>query len=766
MKNLMKTITIIAINLCFCNNVIAYSSIPSIEVTPQKHSVSKSHFKIAKAYWLPDYTAGVATIINSGSSSEAPKSCKEAGLIDAKDIPANKTCTKTFQVNLTCYKDCICAPKYTHSSSELTGYKLNDDCCDGKCSGVIACEKPEGWSFRRPSSYLHKEIMELKHECGPIYFLCPRGFQPIKNAMYGNQYNLTSCPAHQNYITNGGGPYCAKCENKSCADYNFQDNNDTTINCTAQTPYAGKTCYDCKSCAAQYKYDSRNCKSPNILGTDTCGNKSSECNCPIGITNCQFDCKTHYTGSCSTICKECKTCIPLANETNCSFGTTSCSDDCGGTRTCCKTCETKAAKELFEKINSGVKGVITIKEDIVFCPNTGIVLKDGQSLIGANNTTQKLTFNFNNNAKKAIGIDLANNSSISQLDIDYKTLVDSNDTNFHAIRNNNNKDVTIKDVNITVKGGSYYTNTAGIANFGEINLLGNINILTKSGNSSGIYNKATSSLTQDKSSTLNIKTNDTRGCGIIGGKNNLNGTVNIITQAYADGIKDATNNISSTSIINIQSSLFGHAIENSINNVFGKINIKSEYKGISNSTNNISGVINIQTSGLTANGIENSDNEISGTLNIETKLSGNGIYKGKNKILRTGIVNIKTKDNGIDSSTNTIDGKVSIRASHGINGGANTLNSSAELLINNMVEEAINAVLNYNTSSKIGIISSYHEPGKNINIWEAKKRGKLTVDVIDGGTFTLKDHPDFKDINNRKKMPPFPSFPKLPAFFN
>ncbi|MBS4774172.1 MAG: hypothetical protein KHX55_07890, partial [Proteobacteria bacterium] len=57
-----------------------------------------------------------------------------------------------------------------------------------------------------------------------------------------------------------------------------------------------------------YKYDTGNCPSPKIIGTDKCAGKASTCSCPATVTcGTGITCKTKAPVGC-TGCIECNTC--------------------------------------------------------------------------------------------------------------------------------------------------------------------------------------------------------------------------------------------------------------------------------------------------------------------------------------------------------------------------------------------------------------------------------------------------------------------------
>ena len=234
-------------------------------------------------------------------------------------------------------------------------------------------------------------------------------------------------------------------------------------------------------------------------------------------------------------------------------------------------------RELLDAIanTTAADGVIVIASDITLTTDTGLVLKNGQKLVGQNfidgkGGRAKLSFNFNN-ADKAVGIDLSQGSQLSDLIIDYTTLQRNNHTDFHALRNNGFKDIKLHNLDIIIEAeGTEYFSSAGIGNFdgGEINLSGEINITAPSTTSRyvyGVYSRNTGKIVQAEDSIFNITTMGERGYAIGGGDNTFNGVVNISTSGkFGIGLLDCNNILNGT--LNITTTAQdGYGIWNSSN---------------------------------------------------------------------------------------------------------------------------------------------------------------------------------------------------------
>ena len=685
MKKIINFVTIILTYFYFASNSYASNNFAPPIMPQLEASDSQTGFKMARAYWLPDYTYGTATISDNGNNTQTD-SCSYYG--QKTSIPLNKTCTKTTPaIGLTCYRDCYCSDKYQYRTCP-SGKMLSTDCCDERCSSCDECTTTGNWSYTK-QNVEKSRIKTTTQTCGDVFFACELGFKPMDHSILGDIGNLKTCPEHQAITISTDGENCAKCSNKPCSEFGYQDKETSNKICTVVNPYTGKNCYSCKECGTEYKYNASNCPAPNTLSGSNCGGKHTEC----------------------TIVE---TCSPLANQTNCSSGTYSCSNGCDGTRICCDNCETEQRK-LLETINSGKKGVITVEHDIRFCKNVGIVLQDGQSLAGKNGLKQKLTFNFDS-PEKAVGIELGNNSNLSNLSIDYTSLNKNNKYDFHAIRNNKKKGTNLKDIDITVKNDEISEHAmAGIGNFGTMYLQGIIDIYTVQPIGryvSGIsgYHKFPyqGTLIQDKDSTLNIQSS---GNGINWGINTLAGIVNIKTKGMSEyGIKA------------------GNII--------------------------LSGTTNIQTSGQYAHGILGGEYDIPGTLNIKIKGPQTQAISGGSQNI-TGTVNIQVDSSwgyAISTGITTILGTVNIKNNkyYGSTLASIHVTPTGTLLISTpkLAVTSYNSGTYYVPGATIGLNTNSDKPS---GLWQAKTTGELPY-----FGFTLDKSPDFNLIGEFPQQPDIP----------
>ena len=204
--------------------------------------------------------------------------------------------------------------------------------------------------------------------------------------------------------------------------------------------------------------------------------------------------------------------------------------------------EVTTEAELIDAVNNTAEGsVIVIKNDIVLSANTEIKLKSGQKLVGQNfidgkGGTAKLTFNFDASAVSAVGIDLAENSLLADLKIDYTTAKADNRTDFYAVRNLNHHQTSMRNIDISYKTDNSSGVISGAVFIGtgaEVIFDGTINInlpSTLSAAKMGIVSEPGGGLlVQNKNSVLNISTAAERGYGIREVSCILNGITNIHT---------------------------------------------------------------------------------------------------------------------------------------------------------------------------------------------------------------------------------------------
>ena len=135
-------------------------------------------------------------------------------------------------------------------------------------------------------------------------------------------------------------------------------------------------------------------------------------------------------------------------------------------------------EELLAAIDSGNQGLIVLKQDITMTTNQNIVLKDGQSLVGAryldtSKQQTKLNFNFDGEVKDTITV--GNGTLISDLEINVKGDVCGN-YNYSTIKASTKTDVVYNDIDINLNfdaatDSGYYTLLGG-----EFEIRGNVNI--------------------------------------------------------------------------------------------------------------------------------------------------------------------------------------------------------------------------------------------------------------------------------------------------
>lgn len=298
--------------------------------------------------------------------------------------------------------------------------------------------------------------------------------------------------------------------------------------------------------------------------------------------------------------------------------------------------------ELLQAINENKEGVIVIDNDITFDDNISLVLKPGQKIVGRKFVENrapdtKLKFNFTGNT--GIAFEMAENSELSDLTIDYKTVQKASNNNFYTIRNNNKKGVVLNNLDLTYISEAD-SNFAGavISNktSSEMILRGKINISLPENKKSShaIINDGT--LIQEKNSVINITSASYGSAGIFAGKtaeNFLNGKVNI---------KMTGEN--------------GYATNYGIYNITGRFDAETaggNATALNYGTYNVSGTLNVTTHGRLARGINSAKVTVNGTANVTTYGQyGTGLYTSTAVI--SGKVNIRTYNSSAGAANGQI----------------------------------------------------------------------------------------------------------------
>ena len=300
----------------------------------------------ADIQWLPKYQEKLSfskSRVSQGMnpSTHDPLSCEAKGWLS--EIPANQTCSPKYLVGgIKCWSDCKCLPKYKYAKGKgvaggcPNGKTVNDDACDGLYSGCIDCstntQVSSGWgtSYKSGSNVA---VMTNFGTCANYYYSCNTGYTPARagtNAyLHSGPWSWISCGANEKAVNQDGSTgtpkLCQKCMPKVCADYNsgYVTANDPNMACTKinSSNVGGLECWSCVPCDTSiYKYDTGNCPSPKIIGTDKCAGKASTCACPATVTcGTGITCKTQAPSGC-TGCIECNTCPFNGTYTSCPTG--------------------------------------------------------------------------------------------------------------------------------------------------------------------------------------------------------------------------------------------------------------------------------------------------------------------------------------------------------------------------------------------------------------------------------------------------------------
>ncbi len=323
--------------------------------------------------------------------------------------------------------------------------------------------------------------------------------------------------------------------------------------------------------------------------------------------------------------------------------------------------------ELLAAIDSDQRGLIVLENDIVISENQSLVLKDGQSLVGAgylNSSLPKTSLTFNFTTKESAGINMADNSLVAGLDIKYTTDFTPNQIfNGGVIMGENIQNITIKDVNINFNtdavtsklfmAGIYLHNSQGTIT-GDINITG-----------SGTGSRAISSYVGSKLTIDNARLNiNSSASGIITAYrsaqtviNNSKVNISLDTSGYY-GIYNFDNSslsVTGNSLLNIYSSAgSSYGINNDTTSGVNltdsaKLNINHHgatgIRGISGGYLNLSGQAqaNVLTTGTGANIYTTTLTLLDNArLNIRNTGLANGIERATLNIKNNGRVNIDT----------------------------------------------------------------------------------------------------------------------------
>ena len=381
--------------------------------------------------------------------------------------------------------------------------------------------------------------------------------------------------------------------------------------------------------------------------------------------------------------------------------------------------------ELLAAVDSGQRGLIVLDNDIVMTDNQNIVLKEGQSLVGAsylNSSLPKTSLTFNFTTKESAGITMADNSLIAGLDIKYTTDFTPNQiSNGGVIMGENIQNITIKDVNINFNtdavtsklfmAGIYLHNSRGTVT-GDINITG-----------SGTGSRAISSYVGSQLTIDNARLN-------------INSSASGIITAYRSAqtvINNSKVNISlDTSgyygIYNLDNSSLS-ATGNSLLNIYSSAG--SSY-GINNDTT--SGVnltdsakLNINHHGATGiRGISGGYLNLSGQARANILMSGNGTNILGTKVTLLDNAGLNVRNTGL---TNGISGAI-INLKNNSHLNIDTVHNNAAAFVEGTINAEDNALINITTagSAATGLYSGTVGNPVNVNLLSANVR--LNINTI------------------------------------
>ena len=456
--------------------------------------------------------------------------------------------------------------------TEVCPQKTDYDCQYGTESYVNSC----GLTCTRCLECYGCEAQGYIHNPCPDNGIC-------LNDCCNKLHKLTGC--NSGYVLDG-----SSCRKETCSE-NASLCNNTTQKCV------NGACVD-KDCS---EYPNK-CTSNQTCVNKECVNK--DCNNTPSLCTATEKCLLQngkYQCVCSPACTD---------ETNCPDGSSPIANGCGGTCAVCNTIFVSTETELLAAIKEPLRKTIAVKAGTTITTAKSIALLEGQSLVGAkyydsSAAQSKLVLNYDSSRLAALRPQ--DKAIISDLDIDLN-IKSSVGEDAAAIVIKDTGSVQLKNLKITVNGGSYNTwkvgvlaknadytlngtmdfdikgstENAGISNDNSIGTVSSgaiVNIYnTSTENGRGMFVNNHSEFNIANGATLNIRTSGINGNGI---ENNIgtlliSGTVNILsTGQYGSGIVNnnwstyggSTVSVLGTGRVNIQTTAQnGEALNNPASN--------------------------------------------------------------------------------------------------------------------------------------------------------------------------------------------------------
>ncbi len=273
---------------------------------------------------LPRYTGEFAYRSNSGGrdktcSSSYKYTCSGTGYAGGVGTSCNDL-----------YTSCSCSANYKWSGGSCVLKSCSDYGYSASKDNTKSCEE------KTPRSGLTCYVCTAC-DSSTYKYACSGGLNAAEQDTAnkcGTNYSECSCVEHASWNSSSGKCECGSdykagttsCTLKTCEDYGYSATEDTTKDCTKQTPRSGLTCWNCSDCTGML-YDCSSMANASGGSGTACGGKYPQCTCKDLYRWDNGTCKLNCTrNSCST------TTYPLtaqnaANASSYEKCTPSCSDE-------------------------------------------------------------------------------------------------------------------------------------------------------------------------------------------------------------------------------------------------------------------------------------------------------------------------------------------------------------------------------------------------------------------------------------------------------
>ncbi len=241
--------------------------------------LSYSTFAEAALQFLPRYQGGYGSRTQQGGkdkvcSSSYKYTCSGTGYAGGVGTSCNDL-----------YPSCSCSANYKWSGGSCVLKNCSDYGYSASKDNTKSCEE------KTPRSGLTCYVCTAC-DSSTYKYACSGGLnastQGTSNKC-GTNYSECSCVEHASWNSSSGKCECGSdykagttsCTLKTCEDYGFSATEDTTKNCTKQTPRSGLTCWNCSACTGTL-YDCSSITNASGGSGTACGGKYPQCTCKSG----------------------------------------------------------------------------------------------------------------------------------------------------------------------------------------------------------------------------------------------------------------------------------------------------------------------------------------------------------------------------------------------------------------------------------------------------------------------------------------------------